>query len=428
MTEPVASRGLLRFVSRTGMLGSGAVVFAATMLVNVAAFVFHAIASRWLGVSDYGALYALISLYTLAATPAQLFGPVIAKFAAEFRALHDDAHMRGLATFIARIFGLIGFVCVVLAFAFAKPLAAFLHVATWEIPVVGVMIAAGSLVSVFRGLSQGAHEFNNYALSVSAEAFGRVGFLVLFGLGGLTVLGGVLGFLGGLVLGLMVVVYPPFVRLRRTRPAHIHLDWRRIWLTTMGAASITTALAVIGFGDVVVVKHFFNGPDAGLYSAASLGGKMLFFVIAFVPTVLLPLAADRHVRGQRTRSTLAASLAFIAFVGVFGVVAYRYFGLYLLRLLVGGAFDSALPLLVGYSAAMAFLGMTNALASYGIATNRIGFAVPLLFGTLATIATIVVSHPTLQIVVTELVAGNAAMLGLVAIPLAWQGWRSQVPA
>ena len=82
MTEPVASRRLMQRFANAGLLGPSAIVFAATMLVNVAAFVFHAIASRWLGVGDYGAMYALISLYTVAATPAQLFGPVIAKNAA----------------------------------------------------------------------------------------------------------------------------------------------------------------------------------------------------------------------------------------------------------------------------------------------------------------------------------------------------------
>jgi hypothetical protein len=118
-------------------------------------------------------------------------------------------------------------------------------------------------------------------------------------------------------------------------------------------------------------------------------------------------------------------LAFIVLAGVVGVISYRFFGLYLLHALVGRAFDAALPLLVGYAAAMALLAATNALASYGIATHRLAFAIPLLVGALATLGAIALWHDTLSMVVTELIVGNAVMLLLVAVAIGWQGARSQ---
>ena len=42
--------------------------------------------------------------------------------------------------------------------------------------------------------------------------------------------------------------------------------------SSAGAATIAIAVTLIGNVDVVIVKHYFSAADAGLYSAASLGG------------------------------------------------------------------------------------------------------------------------------------------------------------
>ena len=70
-------------------------VFTAGMVVNVCGFLAHAIASRQLGVTEYGGLYALINAALIASLPAAFVAPVVAQLAAEFRALHDDGHLRG---------------------------------------------------------------------------------------------------------------------------------------------------------------------------------------------------------------------------------------------------------------------------------------------------------------------------------------------
>jgi len=68
------------------------------MVLNVCGFVAHAVASRQLGVAAYGGLYALINAALIAALPVAFVAPVVAQLAAEFRALHDDGHLRGSPT------------------------------------------------------------------------------------------------------------------------------------------------------------------------------------------------------------------------------------------------------------------------------------------------------------------------------------------
>jgi hypothetical protein len=219
---------------------------------------------------------------------------------------------------------------------------------------------------------------------------------------------------------------PLFIRYRSVRPLPVKLDYRRMLATTAGAASLAVTLAVMGFADVVIVKHFFDATQAGLYSAASLGGKILLYFVYFVPAILIPQATHRFMRGERTRETLWAGVVFIVAVLILGVFAYNVGGLVLLHVLVGHGFDSAASLLPGYATAMALLGLTNVLASYGIATHRLAFSWPLLVATLLTLVVLSLSHASLQIVLAELVGGNVIMAIVVAGALGWQGRRSLV--
>jgi O-antigen/teichoic acid export membrane protein len=179
----------------------------------------------------------------------------------------------------------------------------------------------------------------------------------------------------------------------------------------------------MGYADVIMVKHFFSAGDAGLYAAAALGARIILFFVGFVPTVLLPRAAHRFARGERTREVLFVALAFVVVACAIAIVAYYFFGLTLLHVLVGRAFDAAFPLLIGYAVAMGLLATTNALASYCIATHRLAFSIPLVGGTFLTLAAIALYHASLQQVIGEMIAGNGLLTLLVAIALIAQAKR-----
>jgi O-antigen/teichoic acid export membrane protein len=421
----VANKAPVVFGSRA-LMNASALVFSSGLVLSVSGFVFHAIASRRLGVEEYGAFYALLSLYSLAGLPVGIFSPVVTKFSAEFSALHDDAHVRGLIGLIVRAFAFCGVAYVVAGFALAAPLAHFLHLAVWEIPVVGLMTAIAVLSTTMRAIGQGIHAFAAYGVSTAGEGIVKVVMLLAATLAGLTIFGTVAAFLIGTAIGALLIALPLIRRYRRVPAAAVVLDWRRIFATVGGAASLTLTVTAMGFADVLLVKHYFPAQQAGLYSVASLCGKILLYFVGFVPAILIPQATFRHARGEQTRKLLWAAIGFIAIVSVLGVIAFKIAGGLLLHVLTGNAFDAALPLLPAYAGAMAALALTSSLGSYGISTHRLGFAVPLLLAMLATLAAIALVHPSLQFVVNELLAGNLLMLLLVGAALALQSRRSAV--
>jgi O-antigen/teichoic acid export membrane protein len=383
-----------------------------------------------LGVVVYGGLYALINAALIAALPAAFVGPVVAQLSAEFRALHDDGHLRGLTESVAEGFARLGLLYMVIAAFAAIPFSWFLHVPVWSAQFVGLIAGAALYLSALRAVAQGTQDFIGFSLSNSIEGIAKVvGIGVLLAVG-LKLGGGIIGFFLGPVCALLYLG----IRLRKrysvAEARSVRYDWHRILNAGAGAAAATISLALIGSADVVLVKHYFDPHDAGLYAAAALGGKMLLYLVGFIPTVLLPQAADRHARGAQTREVLIGSLLTFAIVAAFGLFVFRYFGLTVLHALVGHAFDAASPLLVTYGLAMVLLALTNALSYYGIATHRLAFTVPLLTCTLGTLAAIVLFHSTLRTVVEILVVGNAVGTLAVAVALVAQqntsGRRSTV--
>ncbi|HVN70258.1 MAG TPA: hypothetical protein VMU38_11495 [Candidatus Binatia bacterium] len=425
----VLRRGLER-LRTSAMLKQSLLVFSASMVVNLCGFIAHAVASRELGVVVYGGLYALINAALIAALPAAFMAPVVAQLAAEFRALHDDGHLRGLTDGIASGFAKLGVVYFVVAIAGAVPFASFLHVPVWSLPIVGLLAGVTLFLGAIRAVAQGTQDFVGYSISNAIEGIAKVlGIVVLIAIG-LRLGGGIIGFALGPLCALLYLG----VRLKRRYAAcdvqRVRYDWRRILNAGAGAAAATISVTLMGSADVVLVKHFFDPHSAGLYAAASLGGKMLLYLVGFVPTVLLPQAADRHARGAQTREVLALSLLMFFAVALCGLFFFKYFGTDVLHALVGRAFDAASPLLVSYGLAMVLLALTNALTFYGIATHRLAFTVPLLLCTLGTLAAIVAVHPNLATVVAIVVVGNAAAALAVIVSLIGQrntaGRRSTV--
>ena len=323
------------------MVKQSLLVFSAAMVLNVCGFAAHAVASRELGVAAYGGLYALINAALIAALPVAFVAPVVAQLAAEFRALHDDSHLRGLTDSIAGGFTKLAVIYLVVATAGMIPFAHFLHVPIWSLPFVGLIAGVALFVNALRAIAQGTQDFVGYGFSNAVEGVAKVIGIVALIAVGLRLGGAVVGFLLGPLCALIYLAS----RLKRryaAAPTHrVRYDWRRILNAGAGAAAATIAIALMGSADVILVKHYFPEHAAGLYAAASLGGKMLLYLVGFVPTVFLPQAADRHARGARTRDVLAGSLAMLVAVALCGLFIFYFFGLQVLHALVGHAFDAS---------------------------------------------------------------------------------------
>jgi len=217
----------------------------------------------------------------------------------------------------------------------------------------------------------------------------------------------------------VAIVYTAIVlgtRFRRVPGAKLWIDGRRLFVTTAGVALSTICVTSISYADVLIVKHYADPTTAGLYGALSLSGKILLFVAAFVPTIVLPKATRQALGGESPLGVFGLALGLIVAISAAGLVVYYFFPAFIITSLAGASFAPAAPYVFSYGIAMVLLAALNVVVTYKIGIHRFDFVVPLAACALGELAGIAYRHASLGDVIAVLIVGN----GVALVASAWR--------
>lgn len=400
---------------RGDFLRDSAIVFGSTMAVNVLNYAIHFILSRKLGVVEYGTFASLMSAMAILGIPASFMMMVVVKFVAEFHALDDRAKIRVISQRVLLLGGLFAGAVLVLALAFRNAAAAYLHLPhAASIVAASVTLAFALLLPAVRGVLQGTQDFRALAFSMCLEAVGKIGLAVALAYAGF----GVPGVFAGYAIASALAMLYTYAAVRThwdDQPTRLAIDTRRLMQTTGGVVLGTSAITVMGFIDVPLVKHFFDAHEAGLYGAISVCGKMLFFVVSFIPTLVLPKAAQRAAHGRAPGAVLSQGLLLTLAFAAFGLAVFYFVPTVVVRVTYGAAFLPAAKYIFTYGVAMSLLAAANVIVSYKIGLHRYNFVLPLVVMAILEPAAINFFHASLGQVIFVLLAGNACAFALCLI-------------
>jgi len=386
-------------------------VFGAGQIVNVFGYLFHFVMLRKLGVVSYGALSSLFAGLTVASVPATILTMIVVKFAAEFKAVGDLPKIRRLHQRVLLGTAACGVLVLAAAWASRAAIAGYLHISS-SAPV----MATAAILSFYvmlpsaRAVLQGIEDFANFAVSTALEGAGKalLGIALVFAGFGLT--GAISGYAAASCIALIYASAAVQWHVRALPPAELSIDVRRIVLTTGGVTAGILGLTVLSQLDILLVKHFFSGRDAGIYGATSVVARMLFFLVAFIPQVLLPKAISRAAGGRSPRRLLAYAAALTALLSVFGLVVFAFFAQTLIATMASPAFSDAASYVFRYGIAMAILAALTLVTTYKIGLHRFDFVIPLAVGVVGEILAITFFHRSLTEVIAIITIGHAAVL------------------
>jgi len=401
-----------RRLLRNDFLRHSAVVFTASLLINMLGYAFHFAISRRIGVVAYGVLSALNAGYMIALTLAGVLTTVVVKYAAELHTQRDGPAR--LAAFVHRLGGFCAAasaVCLIGGLLALRPIAAFLHVTDLRavaltIVIIGLTVAGAPMRAVFQGVEDFV-TFSWLALCESAVKAAAGIALVYAGFG---VAGAFGGWLGGTALSLGLTTFVLLWRFRSLGRVPLELDLRRLVATTANVAAATGLLGIISYVDVLIVKHYADPTTAGLYGALALSGKILLFFVAFVPTIVLPKATRLALAGRSALPVLMQAAAVVIAISAAGLCVYALAPGAIVTTLAGASFAAAAPYVLPYGVAMVLLAMLNVVVMYKMGIHRFDFIAPLAIVAVGEIVGIALHHRTLSDVITVLIAVNAFAL------------------
>jgi len=401
----------LRKLVRSEFVRHGLLVFGASQVVNVFAYIFHLAMLRKLGVVQYGALSSLFAGLTVASVPSTILTMIVVKFSAEFKAVGDLPKVRRLHERMLVGTGLCALGVFLAGWLARNEIAGYLRIRE-SAPVVATVavLCVYVMLPSSRAVLQGIEDFKRFAISTAIEGAGKAVFGIALVLAGFQLTGAITGFAVASFLSLSYAAAAVRRHLRFLPPVPLSLDVRRIVLTTGGVTAGILGLTVLSQLDILLVKHLFSQRDAGIYGATSVVARMLFFLVAFIPQVMLPKAIGRAISGRSPRRLLAYAAGLTLALSTAGLAFFLFFSGALVARMASPDFQDAARYVFRYGIAMTILAAFTLVATYKMGLHRFDFVPPLVVGTVAEIVAISLFHTSLMQVITIITIGHGAVL------------------
>ncbi len=369
---PLALLGRLR---ANRLLRSNAIYLAGTVAAGAFGYVFHFVTGRLLGPAEYAIVASAVAALYLVTLPAQVVQIVSARFASLIAGRGELGEIRSLIrrlTLTSLGFGLP--IAIGLA-VFSGPVARYLQVRDLQVVWILAVASLGAvLIAVLRGVLLGLRRFVTIAVNGVVDMATRVVAVVA--------LAGPLGALGGLIA---LVLGPAAAFAHATaslRGVGGRAAQQAVTMTEVGRYAGLTAVATVGTtylynADVILSKHYLVAASAGIYAAASVLGRVVYFLGLTVAQVMFPEVATLNARNQSHFHVVDQSLLLLLGVALTLVLAYAVApGVVLLP--YGPAFDPVQPYLWRFAIALGLLSIANLLINYFLSLGSGRFTVPLL--------------------------------------------------
>lgn len=418
----VSFQSVLSRLQGSNPLTGGALLFASMTLVNAGNYIFNLILGRWLGPAAFADLSLIVTLMLMITFVTVTFQLTAARFAAIHTADDDFEQLSSVRSWQLRIAWGLGLFLMLVLGGGALFWKEFFHSASaWPFVILAVGLPVYFAQGVDRGVLQGQTRFGRLAVSYQAEMWVRLGFAILFVSIGWSVSGAVVGislsFLAAWLISLDA-------RGNLPKPTALSQeDKNAIMLFAWPVIVAHVSQILINNSDILIVKRFFEAEEAGLYAALALIGRIVFFATWSVVTVLFPVVAQKHKKGEEHRHLLYVSLIMVLFVSGSILGATLLVPELIISILFGSAYLSVAPLLWLYALATTVYALSNVIITYRLSTgDGMGSAIAVVGG-LAQVALLWLFHGSLQQIVMVQIGLMGGMFVVLMIWDSWLAWQ-----
>lgn len=322
--EPVESRR-----SRGRLLSGSVIMLVGSVFVSLANLGYNVSVAHLLGPGDFSHAAASVTLLMLASCINLAYQLVSAKFIARNQQAGGRAAV--YRKLMREAWGMGAGLCILLLLL-AEPISQYLRLPSRRMIEV---LAFGMLfyipLGVRRGGMQGTCQFARLSINLTAEALVK-----LIAAAGLILVGaGVMGAVGSISLSVFVAYLLPAgdSDLRgESGPGQVASFGEGIQAIVFFIGQV-----IINNIDILMVKHYFDARDAGLYAAIALVGRLLYFATWSVTSAMFPVSAG-ELAEHESRKTIIVPLAFVTGLSITFILFLAAFPELVVGTLFGGGF------------------------------------------------------------------------------------------
>ncbi|MBS3065118.1 MAG: oligosaccharide flippase family protein [DPANN group archaeon] len=399
---------LLNTIKNDTLVKQNIILFAGTMTLNVLNYFYHFAVGRILGPADYGILAVFFSIIYILFAPVNTIQTILTKFTADFIAKNETGKVAYLLKRSLQILGYISLLIFGIFFLFSPQIAKFLlidninYVRLFSIAFLVIFVTA-----VTRGFLQGYQNFKILSASLILEGAAKFSIALLLIYFGFNLYGAIVA----ISLALLFSFLFTFYYLQKLIPKDaIKVDSSAIYAYSLPVLITMMVITAMYTFDVILVKHFFEPVTAGLYAAASLLGKIIFFASYSFSWVMFPKIAEAYSKGEEYKHIFRKSLLLVSILVAIAVFVYWLIPDLVVGLLFGVEYLAVTDLIAPFGLAMGLFSIAFIVTNYYLSTNRTKFIYVLAAFAILEIAAIWFFHQTLEQVVNILLATMLALV------------------
>lgn len=337
------------------------------LAVNGGNYLYNLILGRVLGPAQFADAAVLITFLLVLSFVAMTFQLVTAKFSVVFE---NDT----FKNFISKIYKnatIVGLGLGALIIVFANQLQAVFNTSSSSMfTIFGIGVPLYFLMSVNRGVFQGKKEFKSLSITYQAEMLSRLvitlALIFLFDIQSSVVIA--VGILISFGFGLVPF---KFKNLNFKKTIAIEASQsKQVKSFFIITAFYELTQIIINNSDILLVKHYFDAYDAGLYASLALIGRIVYFVAWMFVMLLLPTVVQLKKEGKATAPILFKYVGYIAAIATAIVIGCALFPETAITILFGDSYLTMAPLLWKYALATGLFAISNIFAYYYLSLDR----------------------------------------------------------
>ena len=337
------------------------------LLVNGGNYLYNLLLGRLLGPEVFAEAALLVTLLLVLSFLGMTFQLATAKFAVLFSGTDWDAFQQLMYKYALGFGMLVG----ILLFSFAGTLKdVFQTESALLFKTFAAAVPLYFFMSVNRGKYQGHQDFTKLSTTYQTEMWSRL-LLTLVLLWFVPVSPSFLVALGIALSFVFGLIPSKFDGKKIFRKISLEASKKkqvvRFMLLT---ACYEFTQIIINNSDVLLVKHYFDAMDAGLYASLALIGRVVYFVAWMFVMLLLPTVVEKKKNGEATAPVLFKYVSYIAVLSFTIVVACALFPELIIEIMFGKAYLTMATLLWQYALATSLFAVSNIFAYYFLSLDE----------------------------------------------------------
>lgn len=377
--------------------------------VNGGNYLYNLILGRILGPAQFADAAVLITFLLVLSFAAMTFQLVTAKFSVLF----ENEVFKSFVSKIYKNAIFVGVVMGLLIIIFADQLQNLFNTSSANMFVVfGCGVPLYFSMSVNRGVFQGKKAFKSLSITYQSEMLSRLiitlGLILIFDIQSSVVIA--VGILASFVFGLIPFKFPSIIPKKALLLSKTHSKEIKSFFIITAFYELTQI--IINNSDILLVKHYFESYEAGLYASLALIGRIVYFIAWMFVMLLLPTVVQLKKEGKETAPTLFKYVGYIAAISISIIVVCVSFPETIITLLFGDSYTAMAPLLWKYAIATSMFAISNIFAYYYLSLDKyIPVVISGVFGMLQ-MALVIFYHDSLEQVVHMQIIAMLLLLGI----------------